>query len=161
MKSYEPKKALISLHIPKCGGQSFRRVLAGWFKDKFFIHYFQQYNRLPPLQQLKPGICIHGHFNQEKGFGTEDYYPSVDQFITVLRDPLEMAISNYFFWKKIARKRQLESGVLKVGSKDDYRNIEDFFSKRPKSHLLNFLPQGISEKNYKDFFSDSDTLSFS
>ncbi|SDL60060.1 hypothetical protein SAMN05421823_10717 [Catalinimonas alkaloidigena] len=42
-------------------------------------------------------VCIHGHFNNEKGYGVWDYYPTAKQFITVLRDPLEMALSMYFY----------------------------------------------------------------
>jgi hypothetical protein len=154
MRNYEPNETLISLHVPKCAGQSFRLVLEKWYKENFYIHYFQQYNRLPRKHDLKPGICIHGHFNRRKGFGTEDYYPMARQFITVLRDPLEMAISNYFFWKKRARKKQLDLGVLKQESEDDYKNIDDFFVKRPKSNLLDFLPEGLNEENFKQFFEE-------
>lgn len=149
MKAYDPEKPLISLHIPKCAGQSFRQVLNQWFGGHLFIHYFQQYNALPPKHALKPGMCIHGHFNRTKKMGTADYYPTVDQFITILRDPLEIAISNYFFWKKKERSRQLKLGIIKEGDEHDYRNIDDFFKKRPRSHILNFMPCDLTVKNYK------------
>ena len=150
MIAYDPGKPLISLHIPKCAGQSFRPVLEKWFANRFFIHYFQQYNALPPKHPLKPGICIHGHFDQTRGYGVMDYYPEVDQFITVLRDPLEAAISNYFFWKTKARIRQLRIGKITVGSDHDYRNIDDFFCKRPRSNMLNFMPREMTKENYRE-----------
>ncbi len=141
---------MISLHIPKCAGQSFREILEQWFGDAFHIHYFQQYNALPPKHELKPGMCIHGHFRRGRGFGVEDYYPSADQFITILRDPLDMMMSNYFYWKKKARARQLKSGTIKEGGEHDYKGIDDFFKKRPRSHIPDFMPREITENNLKE-----------
>jgi len=153
MIQYEPGKPLISLHIPKCAGQSFRRVLEQWYQSQFYIHYFQQYNALPPRHELKPGICIHGHFNRTKGFGVMDYYPEVNQFITILRDPLEAAISNYFFWKTKAREKQLKNGIIKAGDERDYGDIDDFFRKRPKSGILDFMPYELTPANYQEILA--------
>jgi len=147
MKTYNPGKPLISLHVPKCAGQSFRWLLTGWFCDNFFIHYFQQHNALPEKHPLKPGMCIHGHFDRRKNMGATDYYPAVDQFITLLRDPLEMAISNYFFWKRKARQRQIDLGIITEGGEHDYKSIDDFFRKRHCSHILNFLPDDLNADN--------------
>lgn len=150
MIAYDATKPLISLHIPKCAGQTFRQVLEQWFEHRIFIHYFQQYNSFPPKHPLKPGICIHGHFNKTRGFGVIDYYPEVDQFIAVLRDPLEAAISNYFFWKIKAREIQLRKGIISKGGEHDYRDIDDFFKKRPKSNMLDFMPREMTRENYKE-----------
>lgn len=150
MKSYDSREPLISLHVPKCAGQSFRRVLEQFFPGRLFFHYFQQHNSLPLKHPLEPGICIHGHFNHSKGFGVMDYYPGVHQFITVLRDPLEAAISNYFFWKTKARANQLKNGVITPGGEHDYKDIDDFFRQRPKSNMLDFMPWEMTRENYKE-----------
>lgn len=150
MIEYNPQEPMISLHIPKCGGQSLRRVLHQWFGERFKIHYFQQFNAMPPFHQLEPGLCIHGHFNREKQMGADHYYPGIRQFITVVRDPLEMAISNYFFWKRKERARKLSLGLLKEGDPHDYRDIDDFFTKRPHSQLTLFMPVEITPANYKE-----------
>lgn len=150
MRAYSPYSPLISLHIPKCAGQSFRKILEHWFGERFFIHYYQQHNSLPPKHPLKPGICIHGHFNRTRGIGVMDYYPEVNQFITILRDPLEAAISNYFFWKTKARANQLKHGIIIQGGESDYRDIADFFRKRPRSNMLDFMPRELTRENYKE-----------
>ena len=150
MIEYNNNKPLISLHIPKCGGQSMRRVLSHWFGTGFKIHYFQQFNAMPPKHDLEPGLCIHGHFNRDKKMGADHYYPGVRQFITVVRDPLEMAISNYFFWKRKERARKLSLGLLKEGDNHDYRDIDDFFLKRPQSQLTLFMPKETTRENYKE-----------
>ena len=154
MIKYNPAKPLISLHIPKCAGRSLHKILKKWFAENFFTHYFQRLNALPQKYELKPGICIHGHFNNTKGFGVQDYYPQVDQLITFLRNPLEAAISNYFFWKKKGRYNQLKLGKINEGGEHDYRDINDFFEKRPLSHIQNFLPPDITGQNFKEVLTD-------
>ena len=154
MRAYDPGKPLISLHIPKCAGQSFRKVLESWFGERLLFHYFQVRNALPPKYPLQAGICIHGHFNAARGFGVNAYYPEADQLLTVLRDPLEMHISNYFFWKRTARERQLSRGHISAGGEHDYRDINDFFCKRPKSQMLNFLPADIAPGTYRTIFAE-------
>jgi len=150
MKPYNPEKPLLSLHVPKCAGQSFRWLLQGWYGSRFFIHYFQQHNAPPPRHDWRAGVCIHGHFERSKKLAIEDYYPAADQFVTILRDPLEIAQSNYFFWKRKARQRQIERGVIREGGEQDYRDIDDFFKKRPRSHVLNFLPGDLNPENYQE-----------
>ena len=154
MKAYDPDQPLISLHVPKCAGQSFRGLLRHWYGDRLFFHYFHKENAPPPRHVLPPRACVHGHFNRKKGLGVDDYYPEAGQFITILRDPLEIALSNYFYWKRKARQLQIERGTLRESDEHDYRNIDDFFRKRPLSHLMNFLPAGLNRDNYREFFEE-------
>lgn len=154
MIKYNPAKPLISLHIPKCGGQSVRRVLKTRFAENLYFHYYKDYSVLPPKYELNPGICIHGHFNHTRGFGVADYYPEAGQLITFLRDPLEIMVSNYFFWKRKAREIQISTGFIKEGDEHDYRDIEDFFEKRPVSHIANFLPRYMTIDNFEEVFEE-------
>ncbi len=154
MKPYDPRQPLFSLHVPKCAGQSFCRLLIAWFGAGFQTHYFQRRLAPPPRLDLGPGACLHGHFNKKKGIGADQYYPDAAQYITVLRDPLEIHLSNYFFWKRKSRRLQIDSGQLAEGSEHDYRSIDDFFTKRPRSHLMNFLPAALSQDNFREFFEE-------
>jgi hypothetical protein len=154
MKAYDPGSAIISIHVPRCGGTSLREVLAGWFGDRFFIHYFQQNEANPPRHPCMAGSCIHGHFNDGKGIGAADCYPGVDQYIMFLRDPLEAQISNYFFWKRKARARQIKRGDLQPGGFHDYRDIRDFFEKRPDSHFMKYLPRKVYGNNFRDLIEE-------
>lgn len=153
MRIYNKTKPLISLHIPKCGGTSLAHILKQWYGNKYYKHYFQQYQAKPPKHKLAPGICIHGHFNNEKGFGVMDYYPEIDQFITFVRDPLSIMISNYSFWKRKGRANQIRRGDLREGDVHDYKSINDFFVFRPISHLFKFMPFDLAFDNYKDILN--------
>jgi hypothetical protein len=147
---YDSTLPLYSIHVPKCGGTSLRSTLESWFGERFFIHYFQTSNTPPARVEAAPGICVHGHFNRNKGIGLLDYYPAARQVITFLREPLDASISQYCFWRHTARPYQLKVGLLEEGSRSDFRDIEDFFRQRPRSDLLKFMPGEVTEGNYRD-----------
>jgi hypothetical protein len=150
MIPYNPEKALISIHIPKCAGQSLTPVLRQWYGDRFYTHYNPPGGPPPKKRELRPGICIHGHFHMNAGIGIPHYYPEADQFITFLRDPVEIHVSNYFFWKTKARPKQVNAGIIQEGGPHDYRNIDDFFRMRPLSHIYKYMPEPVTEENYQD-----------
>lgn len=152
MKDYDKEKPLISLHIPKCGGQSLYRVLYSWFgKENFYEHYYDETrDEPPPKHNLSKGICIHGHFVRTLKFGVMDYYPTVNQFITIIRDPYEMVISFYFYRKKI--------GTV-FGEKDSrsveaaYPTITKFINAYLNDYdpfILNNMPYNMTIENYEE-----------
>ena len=101
MKNYNRNETLISIHIPKTGGTSLRKILRKWFGEKLFLHYFNEKDcSMPVKYEFASGICIHGHFNSRRGFGINDYYPQATQFITFLRDPFDILISRFFYEKE-------------------------------------------------------------
>ena len=155
MKQYDKEKPLISIHIPKCAGTSFIGVLKEWFGKKLYLHYFdEKNNKMPPRYNLKTwpfrrkfkrGLCIHGHFNKTRGFGVMDYYPEVDQFITILREPFEIAVSNYFFVKKLGEESFRAGRPHRIEE-----NLNDYLKKHNKSHLLLFMPYEMTMDNYEE-----------
>lgn len=100
-RSYDPARPLISIHVPKGGGSTVRDNLGAWFGERLREHYADEAQaRLPIHWPLAAAMCVHGHFNNRCGFGVTDYYPDADQFITFLRDPLELHVSLYFYLKQ-------------------------------------------------------------
>jgi hypothetical protein len=152
MKQYNPQLPLFALHVPKTAGHSFIPVLKRFFPNRFFQHNYDLSNQQPPIFPQLPGSCIYGHFHSRLGGTVEDYYPEACQFVTILRDPLQAAISAYFYWKEKVRARQLQQGNLVPGAPQDYRSIDDFFRQRPKSSLLKYLPRSLTAANYREYF---------
>lgn len=161
MKSYDPRKPLISIHIPKCAGSSFSNVLMAWFGKGFHKHYPNERRNKPPKKhslytgfinkKLKHGICIHGHFNNARGNGVNDYYPEVDQFITIMRDPFNLHLSTYFYVRREAKSNS--GGAYRAGKRhriiENGWNIEDYLKEVKKSYICNFLPADITLDNYQ------------
>jgi hypothetical protein len=104
---YDPARPLFSLHVPKTAGTSFRTDLEGWFgREQLALHYRGDQGEAPARVQLRPGLCVHGHFNRLRGIGVRQYYPEADQFIVFLRDPFERFVST---WRYL--HFQIRSGV--------------------------------------------------
>ena len=161
MKQYDPNKPLISVHIPKCGGTSFAEILKRWFGKGYLEHYHdERQNKHPPRYNLFrdpyrkefiPRLCIHGHFNHDRGNGAERYYPGVDQFITIIRDPFELHLSAYFFRKR--REKENSGSVYWSGKQNpiiaNNWSLEDYLNNSKKSYLLSFFPADMTIDNYQ------------
>lgn len=97
-------RLLISMHIPKVAGTSFRKILEKTFGKSLLSEYgskhpsyerFCQYDLSSASKLQEQGInCLHGHFRIRK-------YKDFDaDFITWFRDPLAMIPSTYYYLKK-------------------------------------------------------------
>lgn len=154
MVVYNHRKPLYSIHLPKCGGTSFIKVLESWFGDLRF-HYFDERANRPPMTHdfsqrglfFKKRTCVHGHFNRNRGIGVLEYYPEADQMISIMRDPVETAISNFFYVERLEKNGQSFRGgeVHSNQSKD----IDEYLEKSQSSIPL-FFPVELTLENYVD-----------
>ncbi|MFO0455867.1 MAG: hypothetical protein ACK5Z0_07635 [Planctomycetota bacterium] len=127
MKPYDPEKPVIYTHIPKCAGTSIVTMLRSWFGNAY--HKLNQDETkdilLPKIEtqaedgRWLPGVkCIHGHFNHGRGYGLPYYYPEIDQYFTILRDPFDLVVSMYFF----AKGRSAQGKFWYRGEPVDFRS---------------------------------------
>jgi len=115
-----------------------RGVFRRWF-PKLMLHYFnEKAGAMPRKRAIRAGDVVFGHFNRLRGFGIEDYYPQADQFITILRDPFEMAVSDHFFRARVSA-RWKSSPALGA--------IEEIVSK--PLNMLNHFPVSVTFDNYR------------
>lgn len=75
----------------------------------------------------------------------QDYYPDINQFITVIRDPLETAASSYYYCRKVGGKLADQSRV----PKEDINT----YLKTAKSDILSHLPFEFTWKNHEEILS--------
>ncbi len=153
MRTFDAQKPLIFIHVPKTAGMAVRKIVQGWFPRRFYLHYHNEAKgKMPDLLPLasrkftrKPP-AIYGHFNKNRGFGIEDYYPEVTQFVTIIRDPFELAISNYFYVRKV-------SGDWKDQSRVPTESLEDYI-KSTDLNMLNHFPREMNLENFKDILEE-------
>ncbi len=159
MLEYNPKHPLLSIHIPKSGGTSFYNILQNWYGKSFKRHYYQERFKIKPwkyrLKKLwsdayRENLCIHGHFNHQRGFGIEDYYPEVSQYITIMRDPLELQLSNYRY---VVGRQNIGKGY-RNGKKLRIEKDIDTYLLESKSFILLFFPKNLTAVNYKEVISN-------
>ncbi len=152
MIPYDETQPLISIHIPKAGGTTFRKILREWFSQQVRFHYFDEENgEMPKKHPLAPGMCVHGHFNMKRQFGVRDYYPEARQFIMFLRDPFEIVVSRFFFVKRKEKEGTSfrDGEVLALNDDaDEYIKCE---INRPDYHpnILDYMPSEFTIDNYK------------
>jgi hypothetical protein len=164
MIPYNKKEILISLHIPKCGGTSFDRVLKKWFGFGFHRHYMNHSKiKLPkkaPLLTLKNYIpaCIHGHFDKQTDtVGVFDYYPESKQFITLYRDPLEIQLSYYFYARKLIQDGNWFWNGKKINEGDHLgKDVDEHLEQKSEyKWLTRFIAWQINENNYKEIIENN------
>jgi len=149
MRDYDRTQPLIVIHVPKAAGISSGHVFYDWYGENFHKHYYNEAAGGMPkqldlfgLHTPESPLCLQGHFNRLRGFGVEDYYPAVTQFVTILRDPFELSVSHYFY-------------VRSVGDawKDQTRVPKDSlvsFLETNRPNMLNHFPRPVTLSNYKD-----------
>jgi hypothetical protein len=146
------------LHIPKTGGTSVKRVFRSWFGEGLMEHYFDSWNNSMPTRhelatahRLERPVVVYGHFNALRGFGVTDYYPQVTQFITILRDPFERALSGYFYIRQ-----QVQQGASWWESSEPAKmTLREYLSRRPEGPLPTFSPIPLTLDNFKDVIETS------
>ena len=136
-------------------------MLQSWFGNNFYRHYYdERLDRMPEKYRLtkkwrswkyRQGICVHGHFNNERKFGVNHYYPDADQFITILRDPFEMHLSYYFYIKKLGVDA-FRSGKVMEAAIDDSYDLNKYLSES-KCNLLQYFPFTFTLENYREILS--------
>lgn len=145
---------MIFIHIPKAAGQSTRELFRHWFLGGTLLeHYFDEPTGTPPIKHdliarhtREQPIAVYGHFNRLRGFGVEDDYPYVTQFITILRDPFELGISSYHFIKKTGESWKDQSRVPKSG-------LYDYLMCTPPN-MLNHFPRAVTHHNFRDLIEE-------
>ncbi|MDB6167284.1 MAG: hypothetical protein JWM88_148 [Verrucomicrobia bacterium] len=141
---------LLSVHIPKTAGASFRRILAQLYEEDIILKYWRMTDaRGQVIAAIPPNIrCIHGHFHPEALLPD---FPHA-KLITWVRDPVQRVISSYYHrlrdpdWEHPVTRELHEKKltVVQFAALDLMRNemTRYFGGKRPKD----FAFIGITER---------------
>lgn len=101
-------------HLPRCGGTSLRRSIAE--KKRVFHDYRVDWGSVYPVRyptsKLGKSDCLCGHFELD-GYHLFQRYPEIDndgrfRLFTFLRDPLDVAVSNYFYQLKNDQSKSVD-----------------------------------------------------
>jgi len=159
---------ILSLHIPKAAGNSFRELLQAGYGERMMRDYGDWAGfRVPEALErcrvrtiemrsrrdelLKQYDIIHGHFVTDKYLGL---FPN-EKFVGFFRDPYQQAVSHYCFLLRNPQREHLEEKMFheEKMTLDDYLRW-DAFHDHQKQYLgsvsiEDFAMVGLSEEFYR------------
>jgi len=159
---------ILSLHVPKAAGNSFRQLLQIEYGERMLTDYGDwagfkvpealERCRIRTLKMrsrrdelLEKYDVIHGHFATDKYLGL---FPK-EEFVAFFRDPYQQAISHYYFLLRNPQREHLEEKMFHEAKMTllDYLSwdaLRDQQSQYLGSLSINDLAMvGISEEFYK------------
>lgn len=142
---------IVSVHIPKTAGSSFKDLLIQYLGEQVCLRYGQtplryraEGDSIPPLDLgAAASACavVHGHFVADRVNLPIDAKPA---YAVWLRHPVERLISHYFFWKRqpyldqplCRRLIEEEMDIETFSALDAMRDLQSFFlGAIPLSHF--------------------------
>jgi galactose-3-O-sulfotransferase len=114
-------EAVVFLHIPKTGGTTMSRILERQYRlrESFWTEWdrqsLQSFRNLPEKQRARIRL-LYGHL----AFGVHEVLPRPARYLTLLRDPIERAVSHYYFIRRTLRHPLHEKVVSRQMTLVDY-----------------------------------------
>jgi hypothetical protein len=141
---------IVSVHVPKCAGTSFRNILDVIFGDGIWHNYGTIFTRDQAVAQSIPARAraIHGHFIAD---AFDDLFPK-RRLITWVRDPVERVVSNYYHCLRAPDMRddccrivhEQRLGLLEFADLDWMKNLSTrYLANKP---VADFAFVGIAER---------------
>lgn len=130
---------ILSVHIPKSGGTTFKEYLQQCFPGKVAFDYQRDKSKI--IQELPEGTkVLHGHFKSSE---YKEYFPNA-RYITWLRNPTQIPISMYYYF---LRSPDMENKYC-AQLYEQNQTLEEFVLSRKN---WNLATKFIDKKPLKDF----------
>ena len=151
---------IISVHIRKCAGTSFRSALKDQFNNRLLLDYGDEIGSSHPssvakrqqslkrLEQVAESITddfdiVHGHFYRKK----YDCLPGQHHYISFMRDPVERVLSNYYYLKRNKDRQnpdaiivnQLGYSLMEFAAHPDNQNLQSQFLQTNSLNEFSFV----------------------
>jgi hypothetical protein len=155
---------IVSVHVPKCAGTSFRNILDTIFGDRIWHNYGAIFTRGQAVADVIPvgTRAIHGHFIAD---AFDDLLPK-RRLITWVRDPVERVVSNYHHCLRSPDMRddccrlvhEQKLGLLEFADLDWMKNLSTrYLAGKP---VADFAFVGIAEHFEESMEAFSGNLGF-
>jgi hypothetical protein len=141
MGSVRDDRSIIYVHLPKCGGTTFNRIIEWEYPplqvfsvDPSFFRWSYQRLLRWPQERLARIKVFKGHMP----FGLHQRLAQPATYITVLRDPVDRAISDYYF--PLTNRLQPRHKVVRNVTLEEYIRITPH--KNVQTKMLSGLDHG-------------------
>ena len=143
MEFTESEVEIVSVHLPKTAGTSFRRILINTYGEEKVFKDYKKQNVSEILSEIKGQNirAIHGHFKVDK---YEGYFPDAKRIIW-LREPIKRLISNYWHQVTHFQNRKLNLDEIELEK-------EKFLIYAKKPNFRNLMSRHFRTKNIDNFW---------
>ncbi|NER01849.1 MAG: sulfotransferase family protein [Okeania sp. SIO3C4] len=143
METKDSEVEIISVHVPKTAGTTFRNLLIQVYGQEKVFNDYKKKQVSEVLSEIKSQNirAIHGHFQVEK---YDDYFLEAKRIIWI-REPIKRLISNYWHQVTHFEDRKITHNEVEL-EKEKFLN----WANKPK--LMNFLSHHYIKKNLEDFW---------
>lgn len=139
-----PRRPLLFLHIPKTAGSSVNEFLVNRFAANEVHSIYPAFGAdVPKLLPERAVHCYAGHVYHD----ITNYLPPDLTVFTILRDPVERALSAYFFYQRVPREELLRGGPYIANVRGV--TLAEFASRFPQSARATF-------GNYQTYYLSRD-----
>ena len=145
------RKILIHIHIPKCGGSTFREILkvnhgSGYFNTNSVLNNYQySANQILEIFDHHPTCdCLSGHkLSTDLPYDHPQYHLNT---ITFVRNPVDRFVSHYFFHRQHEKNWVPEAKSMLLDEYIDWALVKNNQTMYVNGQLR-FLTGGASEEN--------------
>lgn len=162
LKTYDPSEPVIFIHVPKCAGTSFIRLLRRWYADAYrHPHQDETQDILIPKVQVRlpdgrfdPSIkVIHAHWDHGREYGLPYYCPEVTQYFSIVRDPFDMIVSMYFFVKGKCERNEFRYRGELQDLRTAYPTVDHYLD-ADQGWVRNHLPIDLTIDNMAQYVAE-------
>lgn len=141
------------MHIPKTGGTTLSWIIQTLYQKSTL---YSGQNILFLKDKIEQSEALLGHFH----FGIHRHFSKPSFYITMLRDPVDRIISEYYYIKKEPSINSYISNLIKSNkmSLEEYVVYDEKFFSRPKNKQTRYFCGGqtpdleLAKKNLSDHF---------
>lgn len=138
--------SILSIHIPKTAGHTFRYLLEQAYGKPQVLHvnqgWLSKHNKT--IQGLHPERyqVLHGHLPYQRYLAP--FHTPGTKVITFLRDPVERVLSNFRYYRRMKDKRLSMGKPIK-----HYYDLDTFIELKERQNVMTRFLEGI---NLEDLF---------
>ncbi len=132
---FGPDRPLFYLHIPKCGGTSVNSVLRRAFPAEQGVRWFEYHPRR--LADNSAGLGRHSCYGGHVVYRFRDQLPARTAVMTFLRDPVDRAVSAFYFFRSLGREKLAEEQTTPGLDRCCELSLDEFLEAEPHAARVN------------------------
>ncbi len=132
---FGPDRPLFYLHVPKCGGSSVNAMLRRAFPAEKGVRWLEHHPQR--LDDNSAGLGRHPCYSGHVAYRFRDQLPARTAVMTFLRDPVDRAVSAFYFFRSLGRAMLAEEQTIPGSERCCELSLDEFLEAEPHAARVN------------------------